>query len=404
MNPTCNKTKVVHVITRFDKGGSAENTFLTVCGLDKERYEVVLVTGISTAERPGDRETEAILSNISSLSKHQVRRICLRHLVRNLKPLSDLLAFFALVDIFWHEKPRIVHTHTSKAGLLGRWAAWLCRVPVIIHTPHGHVFWGYFNPWQTRLFILLERWTAGITTAMVALTLREKRDHLRAGIAREQKFKIIHSGVDIEKYNRPVTDVAGMKKSLRLPDGSFVVGTVGRLTPIKGHIHLLKAAASILAVRPDIFFIFVGDGELHDDLLRCATDHGIADNVRFLGWRSDVAAVLSIVDIFVFPSLNEGMGKAIVEAMAMGKPVIASNVGGIPDLVIPGENGLLVPPADSAALVEAITSLSLNPGKRAALGKKGRETARAYSAEAMLDQIHLLYDAFPNPKRARYWA
>jgi len=388
------KIKVIHIITRLDKGGSAENTFITVRDLDKARYDVVLIKGTSPPGNLGDLETEAAQANMTAAREHQVRLICLRHLVRDLKPFSDVIAFFSLLNIIRREKPHIVHTHTSKAGILGRWAAWFCRVPIIVHTPHGHIFWGYFNPWQTRLFILLERWTARITTAIVTLTPQEKEDHLHFGIAPEKKFKIIHSGVDIERYIRPVVDIKEIRKSLNLPDGSFVVGTLGRLTPIKGHIHLLKAAENILPGRPDTFFVFVGEGELHDDLHKFAAKAGIAENVRFPGWRADVESVLSVFDVFVFPSLNEGMGKAIVEAMAIGKPVIASDVGGIPALVVQGENGILVPPADSKALAEAIMALYANPEKRAELGERGREKALAYSSEAMLNKISRLYESF----------
>ncbi len=202
MNPTCNKIKVLHVITRFDKGGSAENTFLTVRDLDKARYDVVLIKG-EGASPPGnseDLEARAVEANIAAARKHHVRLICLCHLVRDIQPFSDLAAFFSLLGIIRREKPHIVHTHTSKAGILGRWAAYFCRVPIIVHTPHGHVFWGYFHPRQTRLFILLERWTARITTAIVALTPQEKEDHLHLRIAPEKKFTVIHSGVDLGTF------------------------------------------------------------------------------------------------------------------------------------------------------------------------------------------------------------
>jgi glycosyltransferase involved in cell wall biosynthesis len=320
--------------------------------------------------------------------------ISLPHLVRELSPFADLATFFSLIRIIRRERPQIVHTHTSKAGILGRWAAFFCRIPVIVHTPHGHVFWGYFNPWETRLFILLERWTSRITTALVALTPQERDDHLRFRIAQEEKFTVIHSGVDLRRFCNTVTDISQTKKELNLPDGSFVVGTLGRLTPIKGHIHLLQAAVDVIADRPDAYFVFVGEGELHDDLQKFAADAGITENMRFLGWRSDVAAVLSVFDIFVFPSLNEGMGKAIVEAMGMGKPIIASDVGGIPDLVVQGENGILVPPADSKALAEAIMALYANPEKRKEMGERGREKALAYSSETMLNKINRLYESF----------
>ena len=196
MNPTCNKIKVVHVITRFDKGGSAENTFLTVRDLDKARYDVVFIKGTSPPGNSGDLETEAIEANIAAAREHHVRLICLRHLVRDLQPFSDLAAFFSLLRIIRREKPHIVHTHTSKAGILGRWAAYFCRVPIIVHTPHGHVFWGYFNSWQTRLFILLERWTARITNAIVTLTPRRR--------------KIISVSTSLRKKNSPSSTAASI--------------------------------------------------------------------------------------------------------------------------------------------------------------------------------------------------
>src|SRR3989304_4501451 len=151
MNHTCNKIKVIHIITRFDKGGSAENTFLTLRALAKNRYDVVFIKGASPQEKLGELEYRAVEANLVAAREHHVRLICLRHLVRDLQPFSDLAAFFSLLRIIRREKPHIVHTHTSKAGILGRWAAYFCRVPIIIHTPHGHVFWGYFNSWQTSL-------------------------------------------------------------------------------------------------------------------------------------------------------------------------------------------------------------------------------------------------------------
>jgi glycosyltransferase involved in cell wall biosynthesis len=391
MHRQSDKIKVLHIITRFDKGGSAENTFLTVRDLDKDRYEVILVKGASIAGNVAEPEIQAAEANVFAAGARGVRVISLHHLVRDLRPVSDVIAFFMLVRIIRRERPRIVHTHTSKAGILGRWAAWLCNVPIIVHTPHGHVFWGYFKPMQTRLFVLLERWTARITTAIVVLTPQEKEDHLRFSIAPEAKFTVIHSGVDFGSLLATVLSGSLSRKSLNLPDGAFVVGTVGRLTPVKGHIHLLRAALKLLAGRADIYFLLVGEGELREELLKYCQDVGIAENVKFLGWRADVGSVLSVLDVFVLPSLNEGMGKAVVEAMALAKPVIASDVGGIPDMVIPGESGILVPPADSDALADAILVLYGNQKARKALGDQGKVRAEEYGVDAMVRKLMTLY-------------
>jgi glycosyltransferase involved in cell wall biosynthesis len=392
--------KVVHVITRFDKGGSAENTFLTVCGLDKNRYDVVLVTGAYPPGKAEAPEVSAIKANVTAAREHQVRLIGLRHLVRDLNLFSDVIAFFSLLNILWREKPHIVHTHTSKAGILGRWAAWFCRVPIIVHTPHGHVFWGYFSHWQTRLFVLLERWTARITTVIVALTPQEKEDHLHFGIAPERKFAVIHSGVDLRMFQANRFPTQEARDALGIPPGTTVVGTVGRLTPVKGQETLIRATADLIRKGEKIFLLLLGDGELQPDLEVLTFGLGMAASVRFLGWRHDVARIMAACDIFCLPSLNEGMGKVLVEAMAMQKPIVASNVGGIPDLVVQGENGILVPPADSKALAEAIMTLHSDQEKIKEMGGRGKLKAYAYSSESMLYKISNLYKTLAGPQEA----
>jgi len=385
----------MHVITRFDKGGSAENTFLTVRDLDKDRYDVVLVTGASQPDNSpvhsGDPEMAAIEANIATLVAKGVRLVRLPKLVRELSPVSDLSAFVSLLLIIRREGPRIVHTHTSKAGILGRWAAWLCRVPIIVHTPHGHVFWGYFRPWQARLFIMLERWTARITTRIVALTPQERADHLRFRIAPEEKFTVIHSGVDLVPFFAPHLDGAKVRTGLGISPDTTVIATAGRLTAVKGQATLIRAVADILRQRKKIVLLILGEGELRSDLEALSTDLGVAEAVRFLGWRPDVAAIMASCDIFCLPSLNEGMGKVLVEAMALGKPIIASAVGGIPDLVVPGETGILVQPADGNALAKAILTLCADPEMMRKMGAQGKRKALGYSVEIMLNKIDHLY-------------
>ena len=391
MNHTCNKIRVVHIITRFDKGGSAENTFLTVRDLDKNRYDVVFIKGASPQENLGELEYRAVEANLVAAREHHVRLICLRHLVRDLQPFSDLAAFFSLLRIIRREKPHIVHTHTSKAGILGRWAAYFCRVPIIVHTPHGHVFWGYFHSWQTRLFILLERWTGRITNAIVTLTPQEKADHLRFHIAPEDKFTVIHSGVDLGGFLAHRSDPAETKASLGIPQEMIVVGTVGRLTAVKGQEVLIRTASELIRQGENIFLVFLGDGELRLHLEQLATRLGIAGYVCFLGWRSDVARIMAVCDIFCLPSRNEGMGKVLVEAMAMGIPIIASDIGGIKDIVRPEENGLLIPVGDAAVWAEAISGLCRDPERPRRMGDAGKQMAPHYGAEAMIKKIDQLY-------------
>jgi glycosyltransferase involved in cell wall biosynthesis len=388
---TMTKIKVIHVITRFDKGGAAENTFLTVTGLQSMGYEVILVRGLSYESNMGPAETKAVESCLEDADGKGIQILTIRELVRRIYPLGDLKTLYKLITIFSEEKPHIVHMHTSKAGILGRWAARLAGIHVIIHSPHGHVFWGYFNKWKTRAYIFLERLTATITDRIIMLTSREKKDHLRCHIAHENKFTVIHSGVDLSRFSDALVDPDDAKKKLGIPKGTFVVGTVGRLTHIKGHKYLIEAARKILLTRPEMTFIFLGDGELMNDLKAQAASLGIYDKVKFLGWREDVAEVMATFDLFVLPSLNEGMGKVLVEAMAMRKPIIASNVGGIPDLVKNEENGLLVPPEDAEAIARSISILHSHPLKRRAMGEKGKAIAVEYGADAMVQKIDRLY-------------
>ncbi len=385
------KIKVAHIITRFDQGGSAENTFLTVRGLDKNRYDVILVRGLSLESKMNGAEQKVVNERLADLSRYGVRVFTVPELVRRVDPVCDAGALVSLISIIRRERPTIVHTHTSKAGLLGRLAAFLCRVPVIVHTLHGHVFWGYFTSWKTKFFIFLERVFALLTDRIITLTEQEKKDHLDVRIGRLNQFRTIHSGVELEKFTESGIDPLSMRQALGITHNAHVVGTVGRLIPIKGSDFLIEAAGGVIHEKPETVFVFLGEGELQKKMEDRALELGIRDRVVFLGWRPDVASVMSTFDVFAFPSLNEGMGKALVEAMAMGKPVVASNVSGIRDLVVDGENGFLVPPARTEMLAQRITHLLENPQLRQAFGEAGRKIAWRYTAESMVKEIDELY-------------
>ncbi|RZB30144.1 MAG: hypothetical protein SRB1_02424 [Desulfobacteraceae bacterium Eth-SRB1] len=385
------KIKVAHIITRLDKGGSAENTLLTVRGLGREMYDIILVRGLSVESNMAEDEARAVEEIVREAKREGISIITIPSLIRRIHPFYDLKTFFALIKILRHERPDIVHTHTSKAGILGRWAAFFARVPVIIHTPHGHVFWGYSGRCRTSFYIVLERLTACITDKIIALTEQEKKDHLHFRIASEDKFSVVHSGVDLDRFSNTSVDSAAMKRRLGIPEGNLVVDTAGRLTHVKGHRYLIEAAGKIVSSRPDTTFVFLGDGELSDELKNMTSRLGIEENVKFLGWRPDVAEVMSIFDIFVLPSLNEGMGRVLVEAMALGKPIVASNIGGIPDLVVDGENGYLVPVGDVDALAARIKELLDDPGKREEMGEYGGKIAIDYGADVMVQKIDQLY-------------
>ncbi len=386
------KIKVLHIITRFDKGGSAQNTFLTLLGLKKQNFNPCLIAGLSLESEMKNEEMKSKEIDIKRLESEDIDFIQCPALVRKINIIKDFKAFFDIWKLIKKSKPLIVHTHSSKAGLLGRLAAKFAGIPIIVHTPHGHVFFGYFGPIKTRIFIILEKLASRITDKIIALTNREKEDHINLGIANENKFVVIHSGVELKKFKEvPYNEKQNFKKELGIPENALIIGSAGRLEPVKGPEFLIEAACHILPEYPDTFFVFAGDGELKRDLEKKALEIGIEKNIVFLGWRDDIAEIISVYDIFVLPSLNEGMGRVLVEAMALEKPIVASNIGGIPDLVSHGKNGFLVPPKDPRELANYIQILIEDEEKRAEMGKAGKEMVENFSKEKMVEKIAELY-------------
>jgi len=391
MNPTVERLKkILHIITRLDMGGSAQNTLLT-CRELAGGYETVLVHGLGRESGMTAAEVQALEARKQEAEARGVRFVRIPSLVRPISPLRDLAAFCALL---WHirrQRPDIVHTHTSKAGILGRLAARLAGVPHIVHTPHGHVFYGHFGRYASALFLALERWFSRFTEKTVALTPRERKDYIDLGVGRTEDILTIHSGVDVERFGGGCVDVVVKKISLGLDPVRRHVGFAGWLLPVKGPQHLLNAMESVWKDHADVMLVFVGKGEMDADLKKQVERRGVAGRVLFLGWRDDLHEIMPLFDVFVLPSLNEGMGRVLVEAMAAGRPIVASRVGGIPDLVRHGENGLLVAPRDEIGLGESIALILDNPDKAEAMGAMGRIRCREFDLCAMVSKLDSLY-------------
>jgi len=382
--------RIFHIITRLDMGGSAQNTLSTCLKLSR-KFEIVLVCGLSQESNMTDAEREAVDGQINDARAQGVKIIQIPSLLRRISPVNDMRALYDLVRILQKEKPHVVHTHTSKAGILGRLAAKIARVPCIVHTPHGHVFYGHFGPMISRVFIGFERLFAPLTDRVVALTDGEIRDYTDLNVYPQDKLVKIHSGVDIEKYKQVGTGAKEKKRLLGLDQKGLVVGFIGWLLPIKGPMHLLKAMEDVWQDHADTMVVFIGKGDLEVDLRAEALKSGANGRVNFLGWRNDIDEIMPIFDIFVLPSLNEGMGRVLVEAMAAGKPIVASNVGGIPDLVKHDHNGMLVPPGDEKALAASIKILLNDPEKAKMMGQRGRQFCHQFSLESMVEKIDALY-------------
>jgi len=382
---------VMHVITRMDMGGSAQNTLLSCTGL-AEKYKTLLVFGASDESAMTGDERKTVEKGLRRAEEKGVGIVCVDFLVRRIDPLRDIAALFSLFRLMRKYRPDIVHTHTSKAGMLGRLAALAARIPHVVHTPHGHVFFGHFSPNAARIFFMAEKMIEPVTERFIALTKGEMSDYIRFSLTRPEKITVIHSGVDVARFSALPSNPKGLRAALGIPEDALVVGTAGWLLPIKGPDILMSAMERVCwPVRDDIFLVYAGKGEMEAELRNRACKSGFSGNVVFAGWRKDMHDVMAAFDIFVLPSRNEGMGRVIVEAMAAGKPVVASNVGGIPDLVKHGVNGFLVPKEDPEALGIAILKMAGDSGLRSAMGMAGKRIAPAWDVSHMLEKIDKIY-------------
>jgi glycosyltransferase involved in cell wall biosynthesis len=331
------KIKIIHIITRMDMGGSAQNTLLTTLHHDSQHYKVWLIKGSTLESAMTKAETKLVEDQLENAKKQGIEIIDVPSLVRRISPINDVRGFVALFRHIRKIEPHIVHTHTSKAGILGRLVAWMARVPIVIHTPHGHVFYGHFGRLLSRIFIQIEKLLGRVTHHHVALTPEEGNDYVNLGVAKPKNISVIHSGIDLRRFSKAVKQRTEKRKELGIPPDSLLIGYVGWLIPIKGVTYLVDAMVKVLEQHPESMLVLVGKGDEKGEeeikLKEQVENLGLAENVSFLGWRPDVDKVIDCFDIFVLPSLNEGMGRVLVEAMATGLPIVASRVGGIPDLV-----------------------------------------------------------------------
>ena len=352
--------RIARVITRLNIGGPARHVTILTARSGPE-FDGVLLVGEPEA-REGSLLDDAVAAGTNLVH--------VPHLRRPLSPLADLQAFVWLLRYFRRERPAIVATHTAKAGSLGRLAAAMAGVPIIVHTFHGHVLDGYFGRIRTSVFIGIERFLGLLTTKFIAISPEIESDLERLGIGRG-KTVVVRLGLELDHLT--VEKPGRLRAELGVPGGAPLVGIVGRLVPIKAHDLFLAAASTVAKGHPDAHFAIVGDGELWEELHAAVARLDLADRVHFTGWRSDLAEVYSDLDIVVCCSRNEGTPVSLIEACAAGRCVIGTRVGGIADIIAPGVNGLLVPSGDSVALATAIEDLIADPARRKKMGTTGRQ-------------------------------
>jgi len=383
------RVRVAHIITRLCKGGAQENTFHTVRLANRNRFSVDLISG-ETFGQEGSIEDEVRAAGIDVIR--------VPHLVRQIAPFHDLRALWHLTRLLREGGYGIVHTHTSKAGFLGRLAAKRSGVPIIVHTPHGNIFEGYFPRPLTRFFVAMERRAARWTDRIIELTPGGIDEHLAQGIGRREQFVTIFSGIDLVPFTAAVARREATRRALGIEQHEFLVGAVARLEPIKGLTYLVSAAQTVLDTLPNARFIVAGQGSLHSELRTQAARLG--DRFRFLGPRDDVPDLMAAMDVFVLPSVNEGMGRVLLEAGAAGTPSVASHVGGIPDIIEDGRTGILVPPRDPEALARAIRTLAEDERLRQAMGQAAQTSiVPEYGLDRMVARIEALYEELIEEKR-----
>ena len=362
------KIKIVRVIARLNIGGPAIHVTNLTAGLDPRRFESLLVTG---TENPGEG------SLLDAALRRGIRPIVIPEIVgeASLKP-RDLKALVALYRLMRTERPQIVHTHTAKAGFLGRLAARLAGVPIVLHTYHGHVLHGYYSPMKSRLLRRMERVLARMTDRIIAVSEQVQADLVRYGVANHEKISVVPLGFDLGPFLNNAADRGALQREMGLGNGERLVGIVGRVFPIKNHRLFLEAAARVAAEEGDARFVVVGDGILRPEMEEHVQRLGIADRVFFTGWRHDLPRIYPDLDVLVVSSRNEGTPVSAIEAMASGRPVVATRVGGLPDLIDDGKTGVLVPSEDAPALAAAILRVLRDPDTAHRMGEAARAQVR----------------------------
>jgi glycosyltransferase involved in cell wall biosynthesis len=373
----------------MDRGGAPDIVKSLFRHLKISGYEVNLISGPTIDP---SRDT------LNFLKEYKDSLILVHELRRNPNLISDLAAFIRLFFIFMGNKFDIVHTHTAKAGFIARITAKLAGIKIVLHTPHGNNLYGYFSNWFRPIVVMLERIASFFSDKIIVLTQLEKRDLLKFHICPQEKIEVVHSGIKLEEFAYEKVDIEAKKQELKISAEDFVVGAVMRLETVKGPGYFLEAAKLIAEKLPHSRFLVVGDGPLRESLLLRNRELGLKDKVKFLGWREDVSELLSILDVLVLPSLNEAVGRVILEAGACCRPAVATRVGGIPEVIHDGLTGILVLPAQPEKIAEAVTKLLNDEEIRHKMGQAAREWVRANFSEAkMVEGFMKIYEASLKP-------
>lgn len=407
--------RILHLSTRLILGGSQENTVLSCEGQARAGHDVHLAFGPiygpegSLLERVENfRTDEDGAGTASGITTHIIP-----YLIREIRPLADIRCHFALVRLFHRLQPDIIHTHSSKAGILGRIAAWRyskavlrergrAHLPAIIHTVHGSPFHPYQSRAKNAIYIASERIAARRCHTIVTVCDAMAMQYLNAHIGRPRQYTTVYSGMEVEPYLTPAPAQSRqeIRDQLGLSEDNFVIGTVARLAELKGHDDLLDALAETLKANPTWRLLWVGDGWWRDRLLKRIDELGLTHGpdarsqiiLTGLVPPNRVPGLMRAMDVLVHPSYREGLPRTVPQALLAGTPPIAYNLDGAPEAIDNHDTGLLVQPGNAPELHNAVQWMHDHPHERAEMARRGRETARTrFSAQTMVDALEQVY-------------
>ena len=384
--------KICHIITRMIVGGAQENTLFSARGAVEAGHECVLLTGPS----PGPEGELLAKTGIPE----GLKVVTCPYLVREIDPLNDWKAYRFLKKYFRENQFDVVHTHSSKAGILGRLAAHAAKVPLVVHTIHGLAFHPREKWWKNRLYVMLERFAAKRCDHIYAVAQAMIEQSLAQKIGRRDQYSVVYSGMDLEVFLSAQRE-SSLRESLKIPADANVVGTVARLFPLKGYEELMAIAPRLMEQHKNLYFLFVGNGSMMEEIRKWAQDHKIGDRIIFAGLvpPAEVYRYIAQMDLLVHFSLREGLPRAAVQALAGGKPVVAYPLDGTPEVVIHGTTGILCPVGDHTAMIEGISALLADEELRKKNGENGRELVREkFPWQVMSDTLLKSYQTLSGEK------
>ena len=387
--------KIVHIITRLIIGGAQENTLISCEGQHARGHEVTLITGPGLGPE-GSLEERARKSGY----RVEVRE----EMVRAILPTKDIGNFCYLVKRLRELKPDVVHTHSSKAGIIGRWAAWRAGVPVVIHTIHGLAFTASTSRWVNAAYRYAEKVTAPISSRIVCVADAMRDQSLAGGIGRKEQYVTVYSGMDTSSFLHPPVAREEVRRALGIRLDDVVVGTIARLFDLKGHDDLLAVAPDLCRRFPHLRFLWVGDGTLRQQFEKRMRQQGLEDRFILTGMVSParIPELVNAMDIVVHPSRREGLARALVQGALAAKPVITYDVDGNRESLIHEKTGFLLSPFDIGQLASSLALLLGDAHRREAMGLAGREfVVERFSDQRMVDELERVYAQCLQEKKGR---